>query len=72
MIDPDAPIPYTLTPRAIAELASWRDELQELQCPQHEWEYSIGRGMTCQNCSVVAESRQSIPSYLSRFERKRR
>jgi hypothetical protein len=65
VIDPDVPIPYVLTDLARHELADWRDQVEEMECPRHEWEYAIGRGMVCQNCNVVAEMRQSIPEHLT-------
>jgi hypothetical protein len=70
VIDPDTPIPYQLTELARRELAEWRDQVEETDCPRHEWEYAIGRGLVCQNCNVVAMVANSIPSYLGRRDRK--
>jgi hypothetical protein len=64
VLDPHAPIPYVITDLGRRDLAAWRAELDEVECPQHEWEYAIGRGLVCQNCCAVAEMRQSLPDHI--------
>lgn len=64
MIDPDVPIPYTITPAGRRDLEVWREEAAHDYC-QHEWH--VHRGvLSCDNCGLVRElpRSHSIPSHI--------
>lgn len=66
MIDPDVPIPYSLTKKGRRDLAAAELEQLTANCP-HEWQANfITDCLECRVCGEVAQPRkqQSIPSYL--------